>query len=344
MTEPTPPSPQAPRADLLVRFQRWLFGGLAVAALLYLGGSLVAGVQEVGDELGRFRWGLAVPVLLLTLANYGLRFGKWHYLLGRLGIHVPWRDDLLFFASGLAMVISPGKAGELLKPWLVRARTGTGMARSIPALVAERLTDGIAMLILAALGVATYAGDKVWYVVWPSLAVVAMLAVLASRTLSLWILGIVGRLPGLRRLGGKLLETYTALRTCLSPLPLLVTVALSVVAWWAECVGYWLVFQGFGVAASLEVSTFMYAFATIAGGALPGGLGVADGALGALAWELVPGITKAQAVASAILIRLATLWFGVGLGAVTLFRLSAVLRTGGGEAGGEPFVGVDPER
>ncbi len=325
----------APGGELLARFRRWVLWGLAAGIVLYLAGSLWAGLGEMGGELERFAWWLAVPVLLLTCANYGLRFLKWHFFLGRLGIRVPWRDNLLFFVAGLAMVISPGKAGEILKPWLVRARTGANLATSIPALLAERLTDGIAMLILAAFGVATYAGDKVHYVTIPAAVVALGLGVLASRRASMGILALLVRLPGLGRVGHKLEEMYLATRTCLAPGPLLLAVAVSVVAWWAECVGYWLVLHGFGVDASLDLSTFLYAFATVAGGAMPGGLGVADGALGAGAWKLVPEITRAQALASALLVRIATLWFGVGLGAVALFRLGSLL-----EGAGRP----DPSR
>ena len=38
-----------------------------------------------------------------------------------------------------------------------------------------------------------------------------------------------------------------------------------------------IVLEGLGQSASLDASTFLYAFATVAGGAMPGGLGVADG-------------------------------------------------------------------
>ena len=316
---------ESPRGDLLQRFRRWLVWGLAIAVVLYVGGSLYAGVGEVGEVLAGFAWGLVVPVLCLTLLNYGLRFLKWHYFLGRLGVHISWRDNIWVFGAGLAMVISPGKAGEILKPWLVRVKTGANMATTIPALVSERLTDGIAMLILAAFSVGTYAGDKVYYVLVPALVVGVLLAVLASQRLSMFILALLCRLPGLGRIGHKLEEMYLAMRTCLSPGPFLAMVLLSVVAWWAECFEYWLVFKGFGVAASLEVSTFLYAFATTAGGAMPGGLGVADGALGGGAYQLVSGITEAQAVASALLIRIATLWFGVGLGAIALVKVGGIL-------------------
>ncbi|MDP2313342.1 MAG: lysylphosphatidylglycerol synthase transmembrane domain-containing protein [Pseudomonadota bacterium] len=311
--------------NLIVRFRVWLVWGIALAVLLYVAGSLYAGIGAVGDALSGFQWVLFVPVLGLTLVNYGLRFWKWRYLVGRLGARIPLRDDVVIFASGLAMVISPGRAAELLKPWLVRARVGVPMAHTIPALVTERLTDGIACLALAAVSVSTYAGDRAAYVFVPIALVAGGLGVLSHKGLSLAILGVLRRLPLISKVGDKLEEMYLAMRTCVAPVPLLLTVAASLVAWGAECVGYMLIFRGFGIAASLDVSTFLYAFATVAGGAMPGGLGVADGALVGGAMELVPGVTEATAVASALLIRVATLWFGVILGAFALLRAGALL-------------------
>jgi uncharacterized protein (TIRG00374 family) len=155
--------------------------------------------------------------------------------------------------------------------------------------------------------------------------VVLGLGVLSHRGLSLAILHALRRLPGVHRVGEKLEEMYVAMRTCVAPVPLVVTVLVSMVAWGAECVGYLLVFRGFGVDASLDVSTFLYAFATVAGGAMPGGLGVADGALVGGAMQLLPGLDKAVAVAAALLIRVATLWFGVVVGAFALLRVGSLL-------------------
>jgi uncharacterized protein (TIRG00374 family) len=119
---------------------------------------------------------------------------------------------------------------------------------------------------------------------------------------------------------------YLSMRTCLSPVALGWTMLASFVAWGAECVGYWLVFQGFHLSAppSLEGSTFLYAFATVAGGAMPGGLGMADGALVGGAMKLF-AVPEAEAVAAALLIRVATLWLGVILGALALLRVGTLL-------------------
>ncbi len=331
MTEPIPgraappPAPPAPDAGaLLVRFRTWFAWAIGLAALLYVAGTVHAGFREVGEELARFQWPVYALVLVLTVLNYALRFWKWHFLLGRLGVRVPVAENLTIFGAGFAMVISPARAGEVLKPWLVRARTGTPMATTIPALVTERLTDGLALLSLAALSVGRYAGDKQVYV-WGPLGLVAVgLAVLASRRAMDACLALGARLPGVGRAVPKVREMVTAMRTCVSPASLALTFAASVVAWGAECLGYQLVFHGFGVDMGLEKATFLYAFATVAGGAMPGGLGVADGALVGGAVKLAE-VSEPVAVAAALLVRVATLWFGVVLGALALVPVGRML-------------------
>ncbi len=249
-------------------------------------------------------------------------------------MRIPWKEDAWIFGSGLAMVLSPGKVGELLKPWLVRERTGTPMVQTIPALITERLTDGIAALVLAAISVSTYAGDRAQYVFIPIALTIGGLAVLSSQRLSLAILNALGRGRPLERLAARLIEMYTAMRICVAPVPLVVTVLVSMVAWGGECVGYWLVLKGFGASPTLGVSTFLYAFATVSGGASPGGLGIADGVLVELPKRLVLGLDPGSALASALLIRLATLWLGVVIGAFALLGVGA--RVKGSDVSSKP--------
>lgn len=312
-------------AGLVQRFQRWVFAAIAFAVCLALVGMIWTGWDAVQEAFTTFRWGYLVPVLVLTLFNYALRFVKWHYLLGRLGVEMPLQDDAWNFLAGLAMVISPGKVGELLKPYVVRARTGAPMSRTIPAMITERLTDAMAILALASFGVSTYAADQQNTLIVLVVLIVAGFGVLASPGLSLRILDLLESLPLVGRVVPKLREMYTAMRTCVAPASLLLTLSLSLVAWFAECVGYQLVFWGLGIDAPLSTCVFLYASATLLGGPSPGGLGVAEGALAIGAVNFIPGTTEPQAVAAALIIRAATLWLGVGMGAVALVRISAML-------------------
>ena len=70
------------------------------------------------------------------------------------------------------------KAGEVLKSYVIRERTGTPMAQTIPAVITERLTDAIAMLLLAGIGITTYAADQIHYVIIPAVIALAGIGVL----------------------------------------------------------------------------------------------------------------------------------------------------------------------
>ena len=311
--------------NLIHRFSRWVIISIAFAALLALAGSIWTGIADVQSAFNEFRWLYIIPVILLTFVNYSLRFLKWHFLLRRLDIPMPLREDIWNFLAGLAMVISPGKAGEILKPYIVHARVGTPMARCIPALVTERLTDGIAIIVLSSIGVAAFSSDQLNTILFLSGGIVAGLLVLSSERLSLGCIQLLGALPVISRITPKLKEMYTAMRTCVAPASLFLTILLSLIAWGAECLGFQLVFWGLGLDASLTVSTFLYATATLVGGPSPGGLGLAESFLVLGTVNFVPEATEAQAVAAALIIRVATLWLGVLLGAIALFRVSSLL-------------------
>ena len=312
------------KQDLFQRFQRWLIAAIAIGALIYLGGSVWAGFSKMKDQFQIFQWSMFVYAILLTLSNYTLRFFKWHYLLGRLNVQMPLVEDMWTFTAGLSMAISPGKAGELLKPYVVRARTGVPMATTIPALITERLTDGIALLILTATGITTFAADQTIWLIGLALCILAGLAILASERLSLGLLHSIGKIGPLSKIVPKLIEMMQSMRTCVAPISLVWTIFLSVIAWGAECIAFYVIFKGLGVEASWQLCCFLYSAATLAGSVFFGGVGVADGALAGGALKLIK-LTSSQAFTAAFLVRIATLWLGVGLGAIALFKVSNML-------------------
>lgn len=317
---------QEPRPGGALR--RWIGPVIGLTAAGTLAYALWQGFGDTMSALRGFDWRVYPVVLVLTLVNYGLRYLKWHWLLGRVGVSLLHAVDVRVFLCGLAMVISPGKAGELLKPWLVREITGTPLATTVPVLFAERVTDGLAVIGLTAVGLSSYASAAGFergpeFLATLVAGFLAFLLVLASDQLSSAAANLVRRFSA--RAGDALDTALVSLRTCLSPGALVAMVALSVVAWWAECVGCWLVLRGMGAAADLAPSTFLYAGATVLGGPSPGGLGVADVALAEGAERLFPGLSAGAALAASLLTRVATLWLGVGIGAIVLMRLDALL-------------------
>jgi glycosyltransferase 2 family protein len=301
-----------------------VFGVLVVAAL-----SLVADARQLVATLRGFAWGLAPAILGLTLFNYALRFLKWQYYLRLIGVRgLSTGDSLGIFFSAFTMVMTPGKVGELLTSYLLRRVAGTPVAASAPIIVAERLTDGLAMVGLAALGLTSVRFG------WPVLALTLVggavgVALVQHRPLAerLLVAGERSRVRALATRVHHLREFYESAYELLRPGPLGLAVAIGFVSWFGECVAFYLVLLGLGLPASwslLIAATAILALATLIGSVsmLPGGLGVADASIAGMLLLVVAPLTALMtrdvAVAASLLIRFATLWFGVLLGALVL--------------------------
>jgi len=292
---------------------------LGVAVLVTMG--IYADGQKLLSSLHKFQWPLLIPVLALTLFNYLLRFIKWHYYLRLVDVKVGLVDSFLVFMSGLSMAVTPGKFGELLKAVLLKERTGVSASPVASVVVAERLTDVIALLFLCAGGaVSSQYGYEVLAVTMAGCIV--FVAIIASERASMAIIELIGQLPVGERIAPKLEEMYRAMALLIRPTPLLLATVLSVAAWVCECVGFHLVLTGLpDTDSTIAQATFIYAFATIFGAVtmLPGGLGVTEGSLIGMTDQVFNLASKAGATAGAMVIRFCTLWFAVAIGFVALF-------------------------
>ena len=267
-----------------------------------------ASVPLIWQQLEAFAWPLAVPAIALTLANVGLRFLRWQFLLRRAGVFLPIRQSAGIFVAGLAMLLTPAYAGEGIKMWLVgRVQPGT-IGRTGVVVVMERLLDAVALALLAGAALLTTGGG-------PS--------------------GGWAAAPGLVLFGAGLAAAGAGAAALHQGFPhwgltrtarlanVLVGVLLSLLAWLAGCLTLTVVCLGVGfpIAPSRAIAT--YGTATLLGGLtlLPAGVGVVGTAI--LVRLQAYGAPLAGAVLSVVLVRLFTVWLTAAIGIAGCWRLVA---------------------
>jgi uncharacterized protein (TIRG00374 family) len=304
---------------------RLLFS-LLLGVVVYAGVSLYSDFQELARSLSEFNWALLPLILALTGVNYLLRFVKWEYYLRLIGVQgLPKRDSFLIFFSGLGMVITPGKVGEWLKSYLLREVHGTPFARSAPILIAERLTDSIALLIICGVGIFVF--GNLWQAfVAVALGCVVLVAVARHRPTARALLRLGGRLPLLRRFIPQIEEFYESTYVLLSPRAVVAMAAFSAFSWFFEVLAFYFTLIGLGQAGGGTLmlhAAFILPIATLASAILmtPGGLGTAEAAIIALSQTLLD-MSKSAAAVGTLIIRFGTLWFGVIVGLIAFAVLS----------------------
>jgi uncharacterized protein (TIRG00374 family) len=298
---------------------------VVLALLVLVALILVSDGRQLLEELRRFDLWILVPVLGLSLVNYGLRFARWQLYLRKLESTIDLPGSLAVFLAGFVLSVTPGKAGELGKAWLVRHLGGGPARRTVAAVIAERVTDLSGVLVLTAIGAAALPRGP-WIAAICLAAAIGLAAILAWAPLFHWILRLLKRLPRIGPHLEALDEAYERLRTLLEPAIQIQSVVLATLAWAAEGIGFWLVVRAYDPAASVAQSVFNYGVSTLAGAIsmLPGGLLASEGALTALLDY--QGLETAAAASATLVIRGATLWFAVGLGLVAVPYLVRRLR------------------
>lgn len=304
----------------------WRVGaGVVLAALVYALLCWAGNGPRVVESLRSISWTL-LPLIALASLNYLIRFEKWHFFVGRLGFTVPRGPSLMVFLSGLVMSATPGKMGEVIKSYQLKRINGAPMSLTAPAVLVERLTDLVALLVLATAGGFALTGAPTALVVG-TLVVTLTVAGLSSAKLCT---SVTTRLGSVRRLkpgAMKLEQGLCAARALVRLGPLTFASLISIPAWFCECVGFWLVVRALGYPeVGLLHSTGIYSLGSVVGAVsmLPGGLGATELTLTGML--RASGVSTQDAVAATLVVRAATLWYAVLVGALFTSVLHVVFR------------------
>jgi uncharacterized protein (TIRG00374 family) len=313
--------------------RRWIW----IAILLVIGVAaivMVGDVRHLGDRLAGFQWWAFAAALGLALLNYCIRFLRWQIYLRHQQVSVPTASSAIVFGAGLSLSITPAKLGELVKSYLLREMHGTPATATAPIVVAERVTDLIALLSVAVIGVAVYG-------VQTTLVMVAAALISFGLVLLAWprptraLIDLVTKPRFTSRFRKPMHEMYGGLAALCRPKLLVIATLIAIPAWGAECVGFALIVNAFtGAQVALGLAMVIYAATTIAGALsfLPGGLGVTEASMTILLVQGSARLDRATAVDATLLTRLATLWFAVLLGLGCLAIARARIRRFAGES------------
>ena len=304
-------------------WQRGLLYSIVGGAGLYLGLTLWSGAEQIWQGLRAVSPPTLAGLLLLVLAGYLVRFGRWHWYLRHLGETVSWQDNLKAFLASFALTATPGKAGESVKAYFLNRSSDVDPARSLAGLFAERFTDVFSVVLVICVGLFSLPQGR-WIVLGIGGVQIAGIALLqrprwVRRAVLLPLAGWSMARRWVRPVDTMLSDTSALLR----PRVLLGGILLGGLPWIGEGVAMYILFDALGAEAiALHEAILIHAAATLFGAVtfLPGGLGGHEAA--SVSLSLLYGATQAQAVVATVLIRVLTLWFAVGIG---LFSFKLVL-------------------
>lgn len=245
-------------------------------------------------------WPFVAMLSALTLVDYLLKSYRWQVLLGHYGMHISFREAVKTYVAGLMFIVTPAKAGTVVKAQLMKKRHGFSRKRTAFLAVVERAFDMVAHLVIAGMA-ALFVASQYAQSIGAAAVVIA--------------LGVAGLYVFRHKLSfvRQEMEELRDLRLVVRSL------VLSVVSWALEAFEVWLAVLYFGGAVTVPQAFFAFSGSLILGNItlMPGGLGATEASLVGLL--VLFAVSNAVAASTTMLIRFTTLWLGFLLGTAMWF-------------------------
>lgn len=326
------------RGKFMGKYRNRILAGFGLAFTIYVALLLFTNTEELIAHLRTYPWVLLVPLIGLKLISWVFRFWEWHYYLGVIGAKdkISLFDSVIIYLAGFTMAVSPGKMAEILKAVVLKVKTGVPVAVSAPVIIAERVVDGIAVLILT-FGAVLLAGDQIDIGPYRGLLYLSVLLLAAGMVavqierLAYFALGIIRRLPLVNRFYQPLVDFYESSREIFKLKHVIPTTIMGVIAYLADAIGFTLILSGFGLEITWLLflqATFIAGFAAALGAlsGVPNGAGVTEVSQSAMLTAIVapgnPAMTASAAMTAAVIEGFFHKWFRVLVGMVValIFR------------------------
>lgn len=287
-------------------------------AAIFIAISFTAGMENVWDKFALLSPAMWVSLLGLSIVNYICRGMKWHIFGNRLNLNVPLKNMAVYYFSGMAMTVTPGKIGTALRLWFLKKKHNVSYNKGLPLMIMDPVTDLASLFIMTIASVTAFGGGHTAGIALFGSILVGILVLFSNPYLFQKVIKCIYRIFGKRkpRVFAAIQKMVRNITRLVTPKVLTGTVSFSMIGWLASVTAFWYILNQMGADVSLWQAMFVFSFSTILGGAMmtPGGLGGTEASMVLLLVAL--NVPYDVALAATLVSRATTLWFGVLVGFV----------------------------
>ena len=170
---------------------------------------------------------LIIFIMILSLCVKSIR---QDYLLKKLNIRIPFKNNLKIFIAGLSMLVTPGGSGELVKSHILKEKFDEPISKTIPVIFLERFHDFLGILGVLVLTAFFIFSSHVFLAIIGSSVILSLISVIIiQKNFLKWIQQKLVKIKFLEKLFMQDDQFYASLFTLFKPKPILISFLISFV-------------------------------------------------------------------------------------------------------------------
>lgn len=282
--------------------------------------SIYSGIDDISENFKSMNFHYVIPIIGVVLMSIIFRSWIQKLLLEQIQVKLSIKDSFLLFLSGLALIISPGGTGQVIKSYFLKEKYGISISKSIPVILFERYYDLISVTALVMVSICIIFSFEAFIVSILALIIIFIVSIiLRKESLFTKFLSLQKKIMFTKQLEINERELYQSVKLLNNySLVWKISVLTILITFW-DGIAIYMGFLSFGMDIGYFEATQFYYTSLILGvmSLIPGGMGVLEGGFTILSSKY---LDMALAVSIIIFIRLTTIWFTTFLGMIVAFR------------------------
>jgi len=283
--------------------------------IFYVSFLIYSDIDAIGEIFYRIDFWFIPLILIFRFGAIVLRSFRQKLFLKSVGINIPGKFNLMLYASGLAMSITPASSGSMIKSYILNKKFGSEYTKTIPIVFLEKYHDVLAPLSLISflLIFINFFEARITVIV-VSILMFGLFLLFRNKTLLKKIIFKLSNFKLLKKFQENFLDFYDTIYTITNKKTMILGWMLGMASFLVDGVAIYLGFIALGVDFSFIESFVTVYTANILGmvSFIPGGFGVIEASL--LGFLLKAGIALSLASSIVLITRLTGTWFSIILG------------------------------
>lgn len=203
---------------------------------------------------------------------------RWHFFLRSITKKIPFIKSSLYFLAGFAFILSPARAGEMIRSPIIKRDYNISSSKTLPIVIIDRFYDLLSFTIIIAIGLLFIDIEKTIIII-PVAFIVSVLIVIKNKTLVKKLFIKITKFRILNKITLNVDESFDVMYNLLRPKYFTAGLTTSLVFAIFEVAGVYLFLTGLSGDIRFEDLVVLFHIANFAAAVsmIPAGIGVLEG-------------------------------------------------------------------
>ncbi len=285
-----------------------------VLIIIYLGFIFTSDITKIQSNIEKIEISDLILIIgLWSIANL-VRTFRWHFFLKEIDDKVPFKTNIIYYLSGFAFALSPGRMGEIIRSPYLKKKYNISISKSASIVFVERFYDLLGITILLTIGLIFVEFDRT-IILAPISLIIISLVVFKNKVLFSKILEKLSKIKQLKNIQSSYEESHDSVLKLIKAKFIILGIATSTATYFFQTLAVYLIILSLSGIITLENIFVIYPSSMFASAItlIPGGIGVFEG--GMVGLLSIYGLDYEIAITTSILIRI------IGLGLFSLIGM-----------------------